>query len=91
MIDLTTAKAHCRVYYSDDDDVIERLIAVATDHLKSIGVDTETTPVPIAVDHAILMLVGHFYEHREAETMVQTTMVQLGVDRLVAPYREQAL
>ena len=48
----------------------------------------QTEPVPPAVDHAVLMLVGHFYEHREAVSDLKTAAVAIGVDRLVHPYRE---
>jgi uncharacterized phage protein (predicted DNA packaging) len=87
MVTLAAAKAHCRVDFDDDDSVIEEMIAAASNHLESIGVDTTTAPVPPAVDHAILMLVAHFYEHREAVGDVETAAIQIGVDRLIQPYR----
>ncbi len=44
--------------------------------------------VPAALQHAILLLVGHFYENREAVSMaMNVTTLPLGVDRLIAPYR----
>lgn len=89
MITLSAAKQHCRVIDEDDDAIVTSMIAAASDHLTSIGVDT-TADHP-AVDHAILMLVGHFYENREAVSEVATVAVALGVDRLIQPYREIAL
>lgn len=88
MIDLAAAKLHCRVDHDDDDVSIAAMIAAASDHLASIGVDMEAHPVPPAVDHAVLMLVGHFYENREAVTDAKTAAVEIGVDRLIQPYRE---
>jgi uncharacterized phiE125 gp8 family phage protein len=44
--------------------------------------------VPAPIRHAILLMVGHFYENREA-IVVGTISgdLPLGVDRLLAPYR----
>lgn len=91
MVTLAAAKAHCRVEHCDDDASITAMIAAATDHLASVGVDMKADPVPPAVDHAVLMLVGHFYEHREAVSDVKTAAVEIGVDRLIQPYREVRL
>ena len=88
MVDLAAAKAHCRVEHDEDDAAISAMIAAARDHLESIGVDMEADPIPPAVNHAVLMLVGHFYEHREAVSDAKTAAVEVGVDRLVHPYRE---
>lgn len=88
MVDLAAAKAHCRVDHDDDDVAITAMIAAASDHLTSVGVDTTTTPVPPAVEHAVLMLVAHFYENREAVKEAATAAVAIGVDRLIQPYRE---
>ncbi len=43
--------------------------------------------VPAALKHAILLLVGHWYNVREAVTIGNITTVPLTVDALVAPYR----
>lgn len=91
MVDLAAAKSQCRVDHSDDDAAITDMIAVATDHLTSVGVDTESDPPHPAVEHAILMLVAHFYENREAVSDVPTAAVAIGVDRLIQPYREVSL
>ncbi len=91
MVSLAQAKAHCRVDHDDDDAVITAMIAAASDHLTSIGVATDADPSHPAVDHAIMMLVAHFYENREAVEQVATVAVALGVDRLVQPYREISL
>ncbi len=91
MADLAAAKAHCRVEHSADDAVITAMLAAASDHLASVGVDMGADPVPPAVEHAVLMLVAHFYENREAVKDAATVAVALGVDRLIQPYREVCL
>lgn len=88
MVSLAAAKAHCRVDHDDEDAAIERMIAAASDHLASVGVDVSSEPAPPAVEHAILMLVAHWYENREAVKDAATSAVAIGVDRLIQPYRE---
>ncbi|TPW32747.1 head-tail connector protein [Pararhizobium mangrovi] len=90
-IDLATAKAHCRIDFDEDDALVQRLIAAAMDHLSSIGVDMEAVYLPSAVCQAVLMLVAHLYENREATASVPVASIAIGVDRLVAPYREVAI
>jgi len=92
MVDLAAAKAHCRVDGSDDDGVLTSFIAAASEHLAAIGVDTTTAPVPAPVEQAMLLLIGHWFENREAVNVGNIiTSFPLGVDRLVAPYREVEL
>lgn len=86
IIDLVTAKSHCRVDFGEDDALITTFIDVAEGHLVDIGVDLSTTPVPSAIEGAILLLVGHFYENREAVAPKAMHPVAIGVDRLIAPH-----
>ncbi len=46
--------------------------------------DTETAPVPPAVEQATLMLTAFFYDHRDDTEATPAGMI----DRLCAPYRE---
>ncbi|MDW9829355.1 phage gp6-like head-tail connector protein [Sinorhizobium meliloti] len=73
---------------ADDDALITRLIAAASAHLSALGVDMTADPLPADVTHAALMLMAHFYEHREAMTDAPLARVSIGVDRLIAPYRD---
>lgn len=91
MVSLADAKAYLRIDADDDDGVVERLIAAASDHLASIGVDMEVLPVPPSVEQAQYLLIGHFYENREATGPATNTAIDFGVDRLIAPHREQGI
>jgi uncharacterized phage protein (predicted DNA packaging) len=88
MITLADAKLHCRIDHDDEDVALAAMIAAASDHLSSVGVDVSAEPPHPAVDHAMLMLVSHFYETRSAVSEVATVAVAIGVDRLIQPYRE---
>lgn len=91
MISLADAKAYLHIDFDDDDAVVGRLIAAAGDHLASIGVDMEATPMPAAVEQAQYLLIGHFYANREATGLSTNAAIAFGVDRLIAPYREQGI
>ncbi|MBO1038186.1 head-tail connector protein [Brucella pituitosa] len=88
MVSLAVAKLFLRVDFDTDDADIERMIAAASDHYRSIGVDVDADPVPPAIEQAVLMLVGHFYANREAMSDFQRFSLEIGVDRLIAPHRE---
>lgn len=43
--------------------------------------------VPPSIKHALLLLVGHWYENREAASEVKLTEIPMAVDSLLIPYR----
>jgi uncharacterized phiE125 gp8 family phage protein len=63
-----------------------RADAIEVTFVAGYGSAPESVPAPIR--HAILMLVGHWYENRETVNVGQTvTEVPLGVTALLGPYR----
>lgn len=85
---LAQVKAHIRVDHDHDDESIEGYIAAAEGYLDGIGVDMTADPRPAAIDHAVLLIVCHFYDHRDASMEKVARAFGLAIDRLVAPYRE---
>lgn len=49
--------------------------------------DGEPVAANAAIDHAVLLLVGHYWENREATAESQLSIVPLGVAALLNPYR----
>lgn len=49
------------------------------------GVTVDTCPA--SIEQAILLLVGHLYENREASSALSLKNIPLGVDALLNPYR----
>lgn len=89
---LEDAKRHVRVTSDDDDAYITSLIGAAEGHLASTGVDMEADPLPAPVAHAVLLLVGHYFENRMAVVGdTPATVLPYGVNALVQPYREETL
>jgi hypothetical protein len=76
-VDLATAKAQLNLTTSDDDALVTRLIAAAEDFIiGQTGRADLFSYVDASVDHAVLMMVGHFYANREA-TLVGVTAAEM--------------
>ena len=91
-VDLDTAKAHLNITIDEDDEQLERLIPAAQDHLESqLGfkiADEYPDSVPAALDQAVLMLVGHWYESREASVVgTNIDTVPMGFTDIVNNHR----
>jgi uncharacterized phage protein (predicted DNA packaging) len=94
--DLSAAKAHLNVTEATDDALITRLIGAAQAHLEGMlgyavedryADDPDGVPTPLV--QAVLMLVAHWYENREASVVGVTAQpVPLGVCEIVADYRD---
>ncbi len=89
-VTLADAKAHLRVSFTADDAYITGLIEAAEDYVQSIGVSFGS-PLQPAVRHAVLLIVSHFYNNREAVTVEAINAMPFGVNALLQPYREQTL
>lgn len=101
LVDLTTAKAHLRVYHTDDDDSIALYVAAAesivTEYVdRAVFAVGETLPeddphamnVTPAITAAILLLVGGLYENREADPdATGNAVLPKAVRALLAPWR----
>ncbi|MFG1454569.1 head-tail connector protein [Xanthobacter sp. V2C-8] len=55
------------------------------------GYGATVAAVPADIRHAILLLVGHWYNAREAASETALTELPLGVSALLAPYRRISL
>lgn len=51
------------------------------------GFGAAETNIPAAIRQALLLLVGHFYENREASSSASLTPVPMAVDSLLSPFR----
>jgi len=69
IVDLVAAKAHLNIMHDDDDTLIQGKIDAASAHLEALlgyVVEDEFETVPDDLRQAVLALVGHWYENREA-------------------------
>ncbi|WP_054309916.1 head-tail connector protein [Mesorhizobium sp. 1M-11] len=87
-VSLAEAKAHLRITHNTDDAYVTSLIEAAQDYVVQVGVAIAPT-MPTPVRHAILLLISHFYEHRDAATDRPPAAIAYGVNALLSPYRTQ--
>lgn len=71
-------------YTGEWPDTYERLDAVTIRAVSGMGT---LNSIPPAVKQAVLLLVGHFYENREATTPLSLNVLPIGVESLLYPYR----
>lgn len=105
MIDLKLVKAHLNIDGAYDDDYLmflmqsarvgienycDRRIVDSPDELAALEDDTAILSTQ-QTDHAELMLIAHWYEHRE--TVVQGTLNQVprSIEFMLDPYRRKTL
>ncbi|MDU7389335.1 head-tail connector protein [Atlantibacter hermannii] len=103
MLDLDLVRKHCRIDddFSGDDDLLAIYIGAAVRHVETWTrrtlYETATSPgYDENADHllltddvkaAMLLLIGHWYENREATTPGQIMALPFAVDALLQPYR----
>lgn len=100
-ITLDEAKDHLRVDFSDDDtyiqllcDMVEELVSqeigasLASSGSALVDLEITTGVLPRNLVHAMYLMIGHFYNLREATIIgVQAYKIPYGFEFLIAPYR----
>lgn len=90
MVTLDEIKKHLNIEgFNDDDEYILSLVEVSIDALsKHLNRDlrNETTP-PEALKHAVKLMVGQLYAHREATTSEAVNSIPYTLDYLISIYR----
>ncbi|WP_064245887.1 head-tail connector protein [Rhizobium ruizarguesonis] len=89
-VSLAEAKAHLRISFAADDDYVTSLLEAAEGYVSEIGVAI-AAPVPAPIRHAVLLLISHWYNAREAAATEPPRAIAFGVDALLQPFREQTL
>lgn len=97
IVDLELVKKQVRADEFAEDDALlqsyteaaEEYVVNATnrtlDELKAMSADGNTFPLPL--QQAVLMLVGHWYNQREAVAGIQMREVPYTFQALIKPYR----
>ena len=88
-VSLADAKSHLRIDSDHDDALVERLLIAAAQYIgNEIHRDlTDGSDVPQLLKQAVLLVVGHLYENREAATDRTITEVPMAVQRIVWQYQ----
>ena len=95
-VDIALLKQHVRADdFSEDDQYLQHLLEAAeqyvcdatnrtTDELLKLGGEA----LPVALQQAVLMIAGHWYNQREAVSGVQMAEVPYTLQALIKPYRK---
>mgnify|MGYP002864131965 CR=1 FL=1 len=94
--DLNLLKKHVRADdFSGDDDYLQHLLDAAEESVITMTnrtlaelADGETGDLPSSLQHAVLLLAGHWYNQRESVAGVQMHAVPHALEALVKPYRK---
>ncbi len=101
MITLADIKQQCRIDSDDtsEDALLTRYLDVSklaiANHIDRPIFDSEAEKgdkegvvVEAVLEMAMLLLISHFYEHREAVADIQLFECPIGYDALIHPYRK---
>jgi uncharacterized phage protein (predicted DNA packaging) len=88
MVDLSLAKLHLNISHDSDDTLIQGYINAAISYVnKECGlIIKDLDPLPPALDQAVLLLIGGFYENREA-TISAKFIENRAVETILSQYR----
>ena len=99
IIDLDEIKEQLRIDFDDDDDILQRKLDAAQNHLERLlgyKIETEYPPtagnppastVPPALRECVCQLAGHWYENREATIPDAVQVMPISVDDVVREFR----
>lgn len=86
MVDmLTNLKTYLRIDTAQDDHLLNTLITVAKAQLYG-AIETDQTDDP-RFDHAVFLLVAHYYDNRSAVSSENLTEIPFGVVSLIQQLR----
>lgn len=96
LTDINTLKRHLMADdFTQDDEYITALGEAAEMHIERIIgrqladiYNEHGNTMPADLEHAVRLLVGHWYNQREAVASATMNEVPLGMYSLVAPYRQ---
>lgn len=102
MVTLEQVKFQCRIEHDDEDALLDGYIAAARDHVQmhldrtiyELAVPDDDPDGVIdnaSIDQAILMIVAHWYAHRESVSESSMADVPMGVNYLLQPYRRMGI
>ncbi|HDR1425108.1 head-tail connector protein [Pasteurella multocida] len=100
MLNLDLVKLHCRIDSDDEDDLLRSYILSAISYIQSqlnrnlhneSVPDSDPTGIVInpSIQQAMLMIIAHWYEHRESVVLGSVTSKEIedGAWRLIQPFR----
>lgn len=102
MVTLEQVKFQCRIEHDDEDALLAGYMAAARDHVQmhldrtiyQLAVPDDDPDGVIdnpSIDQATLLLISHWYAHREAVSESSMTEMPMGTYNLLQPYRNMGI
>lgn len=102
MVTLEQVKHQCRIEHDDEDALLAGYMAAARDHVQKhldrtiyeLAVPDDDPDGVIdnpSIDQATLLLISHWYAHREAVSESSMTEMPMGTYHLLQPYRNMGI
>lgn len=102
MVTIEQVKYQSRIEHDDEDALLTGYIAAARDHVQmyldrtiyELAVPDDDSDGVIdnpSIDQATLLIVSHWYAHREAVSESSMTEVPMGAYHLLQPYRRMGI
>ena len=101
MVTIEQVKYQCRIEHDDEDVLLAGYIAAARDHVQmhldrtiyelAVPDDADGVVDNPSIDQATLLIVGHWYAHREAVSESSMTEMPMGAYHLLQPYRQMGI
>lgn len=102
MVTLEQVKFQCRIEHDDEDALLDGYMAAARDHVQmhldrtiyQLAVPDDDPDGVIdnpSIDQATLLLISHWYAHREAVSESSMTEMPMGTYHLLQPYRNMGI
>jgi len=69
-LDVNTVKQFMKIDYDDDDQIISNMILAAKSYIQTLlgtSFDVNSEDIPTEFTIACLMLIAHWYEHRQIQ------------------------
>lgn len=88
ILSLDEVKTHLRIQHDEENEYLETLIAQAQAAAEDFTRVSFSEDVPEAVRLATLLMVGHFYENREAADNIAYATMRTAFQNLLYPHRD---
>jgi len=87
MITQDLVNEHLRLDGDADEDYVAYLIEAATEYVSALTQITNDEDAPRRYDHACLLIIGHWYQNREAVTEQNLQQIPFGARMLINQLR----
>lgn len=97
LVDLELLKKHVRADdFSEDDEYLSHLLEAAEEYVVTATHRTEEElaalgggeGLPVSLQHAVLLVAGHWYNQRESVSGMPMSEVPYTVQALIKPFRK---